>query len=72
MAAILLQLIGKVHDADGFEGAFLYAYAASAAQHFGDYGFVAFYPHGFYSAAHHRAEANAKLIALFHFALVSV
>ena len=56
----------------GFEGAFFDADAASAAECFGDYGFVAFYSDGFYSAAYHGAVAYAELVAFFDFAFVGV
>jgi hypothetical protein len=72
VAAVFLQLVGKVHYADGFEGAFFDAYAAAAAERLGDYGFFAFYAYGFHSASHHRTEAYAWLTALFYLASVSV
>jgi hypothetical protein len=72
VAAVFFKLVWKVHYADGFEGAFFDAYAAAAAEHFGNYGFVAFYLYGFHATAHHRAEVDACLIAFFHFAPVGV
>ena len=72
MAAILLQLVGQVDDADGFEGAFFDADAAAAAECFRDDGFVAFDADGFHSAAYHGAEVNAEVITFFDFAFVSV
>jgi hypothetical protein len=72
VTAILVQLVWQINYAYGFERAFFDAYAAAAAERFGYDGFVAFYLYGFYSATHHRAEANACLIALFHFTPVSV
>jgi hypothetical protein len=72
MAAIFLQLVGQIDDADGFEGAFLDAYSAAAAKSLSYDGFVSLNSHGFHSAAHHRAEANAGLIAFFDFAFVLI
>jgi hypothetical protein len=72
VATILLKLIGQVDDADGFEGAFFDADAASAAKGFGYDGVIAFYSDGFYSAAYHGAVAYAELVAFFDFAFVGV
>ena len=72
MAAIFLQLIRQVDDADGFEGAFFDAYSAAAAESFGYDCFVSFNSDGFHSAANHRAKANADLIAFFNFAFILV
>ena len=70
MAAILLQLIRQINDADGFEGAFFDANPAAAAKGFRYDGFASFDAYGFHSAAHHGAEANAEGIAFFDFAFV--
>ena len=72
MAAILLKFVRQVDDADGFEGTFFDADAASAAKCFRYDGFVAFYSYGFYSASYHGAEAYAELVAFFDFAFVGV
>ena len=72
MAAVFLQLIWQIDDADGFEGAFFDADAAATAQGFRYDRFVSLNSYCFYSATHHRAEANARLITLFHFAFVLI
>jgi hypothetical protein len=72
MTAILLQLIRQVDDADGFEGAFFDAYAASAAQLLRNDYFVFFEAYGFDSAANHRAVFYAHLVAFFGLAFVVV
>jgi hypothetical protein len=72
VAAVFLQLVWQIDDADGFEGAFLDADSAAAAEYFGYDGFAAFNSYGFHSAAYHRTEANAGLIALFDFASILV
>jgi hypothetical protein len=72
VTAILIQLVWQIHDTDGFEGAFFDAYAAAAAEHFGNYGFVSFYLYGFHATAHHRTETDTCFIAFFHFAPVGV
>ena len=60
MTAILLKLIWKVDDADGFEGAFFDANPAATAKGLCDDGFASFDAYGFYFATYHRAEANAE------------
>jgi hypothetical protein len=72
VATVFLQLVWQVDDAYGFEGAFFDADSAAAAEYLGYDGFVSFNSYSFHSAAHHRAEANAGLIALFDFASVLV
>lgn len=72
MAAVFLQFVGQVDDADGFEGAFFDADAAAAAKSLRYDGFVSLNSYGFHSAAHHRAEAYADLAAFFDFAFVLV
>jgi hypothetical protein len=72
MTAVFLQLIRQIHDADGFEGAFLDAYSTTAAQFLRDYGFAALHANGFDVAAHHRTESDAVLVALLDLAAVSV
>ncbi len=72
MAAVFFQFVGEVDDADGFEGAFFDADAASAAQGFGDDCVVAFDSDGFHSAAYHGAEVYAELVAFFDFAFIFV
>ena len=72
MATVLLQFIREVYDAYGFEGAFFDAYAAAAAEFFGEDDFVVFEAYGFHSTAHHRAEFYAELITFLGFALVII
>jgi hypothetical protein len=72
VTAVFFQLVWKVHYGNSLKGAFFDAYAAAAAEHFRDHCLVAFYSYGFHAATHHRAETNARLTALFHFALVRV
>ena len=72
MAAVFLEFVWKVDYADGFEGAFFDAYAASAAEFFADNDFVFFEADGFYVAADHGAVFYAYLVAFFGFAFVVV
>ena len=72
MAAVLLQLVGQVDDADGFEGTFLDANAASAAEFLADDDFVVFEADSFHAAADHGTEFYAQLVTLLGFALVVV
>jgi hypothetical protein len=72
VAAIFLQLVWQVDYADGFKGAFFDAYATSAAERFRYDCFVSFNSDSFYSAANHRAEANADLVAFFNPALIFI
>ena len=60
MATIFLQLIRQIYNADGFEGTFSYADAATAAEAFGNDCFVSFNFDGFHSTTYHRAEVNAE------------
>jgi hypothetical protein len=72
VTAILIQLVWKIHNADGLERTLFGAYAKAAAEHFRDNSFVAFYFYGIHSAAHYRAEAVARLSAFFEFVPVGV
>jgi hypothetical protein len=72
MTAILLQLVRQIHDADGFEGAFLDAYSTAAAQFFRDYGFASFHSNGFDVAANHRTETDAVLVTLLNLAPIGI
>ena len=72
MAAVFFEFVGQIYDADGLEGAFFDADAASAAKALDNYSLVSFNPYGFHSTAHHGAEANAELIAFFDFAFILI
>ena len=72
MAAVLLQLVRKVNDADSFERAFLYTYATTAAKFLADDRFATLDADGFDVTAHHWAETDAVLVAFLHLAAVSV
>jgi hypothetical protein len=72
VAAVFFEFIWKIHYGNCFEGAFFDAYAAAAAEPFGDDGFSALNADGFYVAAYHGAEADAVLVALLDFASVNI
>jgi hypothetical protein len=72
VAAVFFEFVRKVDDADGFEGAFFDAYAASAAEFFAYNDFVFFEADGFYVASDHGTVFYAYLVAFFGFAFVIV
>jgi len=72
MAAIPIQLVGKVHNADGFKRALLDTYAATTTKPFRDYGFATHNTDGFHPTSHHRTEAETVLIALLNLTAVGV
>jgi hypothetical protein len=72
VTAVLFQFVWEVDDADGFERAFFDADSAAATEYLRYNGFVSFNSYGFHSAAHHWAEVNAGLVALFDFAPVLI
>jgi hypothetical protein len=72
MAAVLLQFIRQVDDANGFEGAFLDAYPTSAAKFLRYDNFIFFEPDSFNSATDHGAIFYANLVAFLRLAFVGV